>query len=205
MRAKPMKRSLGVLSLFAAGGCCHPGASAEVPVSLRPQEASQWCWAASGQMVMETLHHGQNQCTQVNHQLNRSDCGCSQCSVAAPAATSVACDQSGWPEFEDYGFRSHHTRDEALSWDQLRKQVSDEPSCDNKPFAFTWRWPGGGGHMMVVNGYRVIDGERYVSVIDPWAPCHGDESLFTYDYYVALSGHHTHWDDYYDISYRSGR
>jgi hypothetical protein len=189
---------LVALLAVAVGGCCRPDAAAEVPVALRPQEASLWCWAASGQMVMEALHHGQSQCAQVNRRLGRSDCACNQCS-AGP--TSLDCDQNGWPEFGRYGFTSRHTRDAPLSWDTLKEQVSDEPSCRNKPFAFTWRWPGGGGHMMVANGYRVVDGERYVSVLDPWAPCHGDESLFTYDYYVALPGDHTHWDDYYDVRY----
>jgi hypothetical protein len=189
---------LVVGALLAAGACCKPGAAAQRPVSLRPQEASQWCWAASGQMVMETLHHGTNQCTQVNRALGRTDCACNACG-AGPA--SMECDQNGWPEFSAYGFTSRHTRDEALSWDKVKKQVSDEPSCENKPFAFTWRWPGGGGHMMVANGYSVVDGERYVSVVDPWMPCQGDESLITYDYFVAAPGDHTHWDDYYDVTY----
>ena len=27
------------------------------------------------------------------------------------------------------------------------------------------------------------------------------EKFVTYDYYVAVAGHHTHWDDYYNIRY----
>ena len=30
---------------------------------------------------------------------------------------------------------------------------------------------------MVANGYDEVDGERYVSIVDPWAPCAGDELM----------------------------
>ena len=53
---------------------------------------------------------------------------------------------------------------------------------------------------MVANGYAVINGDRYVSILDPWAPCQGDLRLITYDFYNESAGDHTHWNDYYDVT-----
>ena len=190
--------ALRILALLALSGCCRPGLSSQVPVALRAQEAQNWCWAASGQMVMETLHHGTNQCSQVNARLGVSDCACNGCNGGS---VSAECDATGWPQFDRYGFTARHTTNEALTWDQLRSQVSNGPSCKNRPFAFTWRWEGGGWYRRVSKGVDWVDGERFVSVVDPWAPCAGDELIVSYDYYVAEPGDHSHWDDYYDVEY----
>jgi hypothetical protein len=56
--------------------------------------------------------------------------------------------------------------------------------------------------MMVVKGYVDLAIGRYVVMLDPWSPCVGDERIITYDYYVESPGHHTHWDDYYDVTRR---
>jgi hypothetical protein len=168
------------------------------PVTLRPQETSMWCWAASGQMVMETLGHGQSQCTQANNRFGHTDCPCHQCTSPT---SSPPCVTGGWPEFNKYGFTFKTTSDAALSWSDVRLQVSNKPNCKNKPFAYSWHWPGGGGHMMVANGYAVVGGANYVSILNPWAPCTGDEELITYDFFVDSPGDHTHWNDYYDVTY----
>ena len=64
--------------------------------------------------------------------------------------------------------------------------------------AFTWAWTGGGGHMMVANGFASIGGTNYVSILDPLAPCQGDARIITYAAYVSGGGY-THWDDFYSI------
>jgi Papain-like cysteine protease AvrRpt2 len=147
-----------------------------------------WCWAASGQMVMEFLGHGVSQCTEANNRFGRSDC--------CDSSTPQACIQGGWPEFDKYGFTFKTTSNEPLTWEQVQQQIY----CQKKPFAFSWHWDGGGGHMMVVIGYTTIDGTTYVTVNDPWAPNVGDQSIKTYAAYVSGSGY-THWNDYYDVTY----
>jgi hypothetical protein len=39
---------------LAMGACCNPPAEESLGVTLRAQETSMWCWAASGQMVMDS-------------------------------------------------------------------------------------------------------------------------------------------------------
>lgn len=187
-----LKRVLaGLLAVVVLAACACPD-NRLLSVTLRPQETSMWCWAASGQMVMEFLGHNVSQGVQANTRFGRTDC------TNSPVPN--ACIMGGWPQFDQYDFTSVHTSDAALSWDQVKGQICGS----GRPFAFSWHWPGGGGHMMVVVGYKTMSGVQYVEVNDPWPPnvgTSGNAAIQTYSYYVASAGHHTHWDDYYDVTY----
>ena len=59
---------MGCLSLaIIYASCCNPGIIGSQPVTLRPQETNMWCWAASGQMVMDFLGNNVSQCVQANN------------------------------------------------------------------------------------------------------------------------------------------
>jgi hypothetical protein len=165
-------------------------------VAPHPQEAQNWCWAASAQMVLEYLGHSQSQCHQVNDRLQRTDCSCSLCSPGG--GQDPACDMPNWPDFDKYGFTSDQTRDAPLSWDELRVQLSREKNCKKTPFLVTWRHRGGGGHMVVATGYKTIDGVNYVDLLDPWLPCLGDVRTIPYEEYVE-NEFDKHWIDFYNI------
>jgi hypothetical protein len=175
-----------------AAAVCTPLAESHLAVTLRPQQTNMWCWAASGQMVMEFLGVSVQQCTEANNEFGRTDC----CNTP----TSSGCISGGWPEFDKYGFTYQRTSDSALTWDQVRAETSNSAGCDQRPFAFSWHWPGGGGHMMVAIGYQTVNNVNYVEINDPWAPNVGDHRFITYDFYVASPGDHTHWDDFYKIT-----
>jgi len=81
-----------------------------------------------------------------------------------------------------------------LSWSQVQDQLGNK----KKPFAFSWHWNGGGGHMMAAIGYKTLNGTNYVEVNNPWPPNQGDVYFHTYDDYVSGSDH-THWNDYYNV------
>jgi hypothetical protein len=185
---------LAPLSLLA--GCCRPPNIASVPTDLDGQQTSMWCWAASGQMTMNYLHPASNvqQCDEANKRFGLSDC----CNSPVPNA----CVNGGWPEYEKYNFKADTTANSPLTWDQLKSQIY----CSKKPFAFSWHWNGGGGHMMVATGYVTIDGTDYVSVNNPWPPASGVQEVYTYDKYVGGPSYdHTHWNDYFNISYAGGQ
>ena len=164
----------------------------DLSVGMISQETPMWCWAASGQMTMAYLGGTVNQCTQVNKRLGRTDC----CSVTRcpPATATGDCVKGGWPEYSKYGFSSSNTSGSALSYNALAGEFNA-----NRPVAFTWAWVGGGGHMMVARGVRVVGGVQYVAIRDPLPPCTGTSNLITYAEYVQRAGSHTHWDDYYNI------
>jgi hypothetical protein len=187
---------------------CCPKASQSLVVTLHPQETSMWCWAASGQMVMDYLGHNVSQCVQANNRFGRNDC----CTIdLCPPPTETACPTpgwhpcacGGWPEFGKYNFSFNRTTSAALSWEDLKKQISSGSNCEEKPFCFTWKWNGGGGHVMVAIGYTTIDGVNFVEINDPWSPCVGDHRFITYNAYVS-GPTYTHWDDFYDITYQGG-
>jgi hypothetical protein len=167
---------------------CVATRRSKLTVNLRRQQARQWCWAASAQMVMEYLGKVISQCDQVNKQLMRNDC----CSDSIPDD----CDLTGWPEFGEYGFDYHKTDEAALSWEEVKAQLADNP-CRFTPFAFSWKSYGGGGHMMVATGYYIDPdtGKRTIEVNDPEQKI----ARVTYEEYVGLN-ENTHWDDFYDIT-----
>lgn len=179
---------LAALAVISAG-CCNPPVIASQTVTLHPQQTSMWCWAASGEMVMDFLGHDCQQCDEANKEFGRTDC----CDHPVPGA----CVNGGWPQFDKYNFSFSQTSDAPLSWDDVRGQIF----CQKKPFAFSWHWTGGGGHMMVVTGYVTIDTTNYVSINDPWAPNVGNQRVITYDDYVSGSDH-THWNDFYNVTYK---
>jgi hypothetical protein len=169
---------------------------ATVDVPTLAQQASNWCWAASGQMTMRYLGHDVSQCTEANNRFGLTTC-CQN--------NSGSCNNGGWPEYEKYGFTATQTSDAALTW----KQVQSEIYCAKRPIAFSWHWPGGGGHMMVLKGYLVVNNVKYVDVNDPEPYTNlqtldgGTETIMTYDRYVSDTDH-THWNDYYNITYKGG-
>ena len=192
---------VAALLLLSFGCVCNRPPISSLPATLHPQETSMWCWAASGQMVMDYLGHNVTQCVQANKRFNRNDCPCSQCTSPV---SNPPCVEGGWPEFGKYGFTFQTTSNAPLTWDSLRDEVANAQYCGKRPFAFSWHWPEGGGHMMVVNGYVTVQGTNYVSILDPWAPCQGDARIITYDFYNTSPGDHTHWDDYYNVRYTGG-
>ena len=109
-----MAHGMALATLVALSGCCRPEVMATQPVTLRPQETSMWCWAASGEMAMDFLGTDVTQCDQANRRFGRNDC----CNNPVPGA----CVNGGWPEFNKYAFNVEHTTDAALTWAQVQSE-----------------------------------------------------------------------------------
>ncbi len=153
-------------------------------VKLFPQLTNMWCWAASGQMMMDYLGKNVDQCTQANQRFGLTTC----CNTPTPSD----CVKGGWPNFPNWGFSVDTTTwGTALSFSQLKQQIDN-----NQPVGFSWGWTGGGGHMMVARGY--MNSPQLVLINNPWAPNVGDIKWITYSDYVSGSNH-VHWRDYYNL------
>jgi len=165
---------------------CNPPSEWYLSVTLRGQETSSWCWAASGEMIMEHMGASIEQCDEANKRFGRNDC-CER--------LPWECINGGWPEFTKYGFTSSHTSNTALKWKQVKGQIY----CEKKPFAFSWKYHGGGGHMMVAIGYTMFEGTSwvYVNNPEPWGV--GNTEWIPYESYVSGS-YYSHWDDFYDVT-----
>ncbi len=185
-----------------------------LPVTTQWQETSEWCWAASGQMIMNLLgaaHIPPNvpQCYEANQEFGRTDC----CSCPTPSA----CAQPGWPQFDTWGFNSTQTSwGTPLTWSEVVGQIDA-----GKPFMFSWAWNGGGAHAMVAKGYKSgfllpPFSQQWVIVANPWGPqgrCGpggnasgpfgGDLEIDTYAEFVGGPGYdHTHGADIYNVVHK---
>ena len=98
---------------------CDASPSASLKVTLRPQETKMWCWAASGQMVMEYLGRKVAQCEEANHRFGRDDC-CPSAGAEVPSDCVIG----GWAEYKKWGFSFKKTTNYALTWDELVAQLS---------------------------------------------------------------------------------
>jgi hypothetical protein len=167
---------------------------ASLNVRLVGQETELWCWAASTEMIVEFLDPAQDvkQCDEASNQDPPKLC--------CGATMEDGCINGGWPDFGRYKFNATRTSSQALPWDTICEQIARKKA----PIAFSWKWTGGGGHMMVIVGYSLVGDQKYLTVYDPLPPTEGGAagghliSAMTYEQYVQ-SDDHTHWDDFYDI------
>jgi hypothetical protein len=192
-----------ILSRCANSITCTPNPdSSTLNMTVIHQEEGNWCWAACGEMVMEKLKRANiDQCDEANRRLGRNDC-CPPPGIPRPSA----CNKTGWPQFESYDLKADTTFCQALSWEDIKKQID----CKKKPFCWTMRFTDDtsecgdinsgtdtSGHMMVISGYKIDEnGVNVLKVLDP-----DDSSAFfiNYSQYVCGPGY-GHWNDFYNIS-----
>jgi hypothetical protein len=180
-----------------------------VPASLFWQETDEWCWAASGEMMMSYAGpRNVPQCYQANQRFGRTDC----CNCPTP----IACAQPGWPQFDAWGYNFKETpSDTALGWTQLTGEINAE-----RPIWFAWGWNGGGGHALVARGYEEINilffQEKLVFVDNPWpwqgrcgagntsGPFGGDSlEIDSYGDFVGGPGYdHVTWSNIYQVAHK---
>jgi chitodextrinase len=184
-----------------SSGACQDTAPppSGLDVTLYPQIESNWCWAASGEMVMTFLGAPVEQCAEANDLAGRTDC----CTSATSEAN--ACNVTGWPDWTFWGFKYSATTDgTALTFAQLQAEIAAR-----RPVGFSWHWSSGGGHYMVAIGAEVDEnGVEWVTVNDPWSPNVGEQVVLTYEDYVSgpagvdatATTSYTHWLDQYGIA-----
>jgi hypothetical protein len=146
-------------------------------VPLDDQQQTNWCWAASTQMVVQYFGNPISQCQVVNTVKGLTNCcgyaNMSMVPETGDAGNCIGCDCGGGGVYAPFG-RSAKNSSSPLSWEQLQNALA----CTNTPVVFAWAWCGGGGHVMVVTGYDSTSGTDNVWVDNPEDP---DPELMTYD------------------------
>jgi hypothetical protein len=221
--------AIGVTALLAVPVSGRE-ACQERTLSLRyaPQtdSAHNWCWAASGQMLMELLGWDPTeacQCRQAEEVLGVEGC-CSGSGSCLPAAQVPArCDVPRWPAFVEkpkrYPFEFRTTCDGfperldddgcdrmPLGWHDLTAEI-----CKGRPVLAALRPRGSEvGHLVVVKGFSTHPRPR-VLVVDPRSLCPPDRDCegeldegfwLPYEEYAAGWGGLVHWVDFYGIRRR---
>lgn len=190
-------------------------AADELSVYLYPQQRSNWCWAASAEMIAGYYDDAYlSQCSLANESTGNTDC----CTNAAHAQDPSVCNKAG----SLYAALSRHnftltetaqlscpnpecskgvckactaTRNAALSFAQLTAELTA-----NRPVGFLWHWNGGGAHFQVAVGSWVdINGQQWVSVDNPLPVNTGTQLDLTYTDWVSSPGNYAHYADDYNI------
>jgi hypothetical protein len=185
--------------------------------------SNNWCWAASGQMIMERLGEAPSvacQCRQAEEVLGAQGCCAIAESCVPPEALPSRCDEPRWPAFVERPDR--YTFDYRTTCDALPGR-QDADSCEARPLPWTslvaeicagrpviaaLRPRGSSlGHTVVVKGFSTRPAPR-VLVLDPKRicplarECEGelDEGLWlSYEEYAAGWGGMVHWVDFFGI------
>jgi hypothetical protein len=165
---KPAARAAAAAGGAAGGAATWQKLDADIPI----QEQGNWCWAATSLGVHKYYDRSDNttQCQAANLILGRNDA----CNNPVPAAANVPhfLDDS----FNDFGNMSGSIVGGTLSFADVKGQVDA-----GRPLGTRIGWAGGGGHFMVIEGYR--DGgtaaTREVAIHDPIF----GESQYVYDSY----------------------
>ena len=185
--------------------------------------ANNWCWAATGQMIMELLGEPPNeacQCQQAEEVLGVKGCCVTPSSCLPVDDLPARCDRPRWPAFVEKP--DHYSFAYTTTCDGL-KDRQDDPACERKPLDWmrlttelcagrpviaALRSRGSTrGHTVVVKGFSSRP-ERRVLVVDPvrlcpsGRDCEGelDEGFWlSYEEYLAGWGGLQHWVDFYGI------
>jgi hypothetical protein len=146
MRIPLMSSYMGLLILAMAFG--HSRAQSKyLSVPLYPQEANNWCWAASDQMVLAYYSYYIPQCMVVENQLHSGCC---------PSTPGGSCDVPG-----DSHIQSYLPKAVKVAGPLGFGQIMDEINA-NRPILFSKDWTNG-GHLMVATGYKLTPtGIKYV-------------------------------------------
>ncbi|MEO6692694.1 MAG: papain-like cysteine protease family protein [Saprospiraceae bacterium] len=185
-----MKKSINILNLLKfvsiysilITGCSsgpaytHTPSEYSLPVKYCAQKQQYWCWAACSEMVMKYLdtnnvHVIYEQCALAHSTLDVTQRNLPCC---VSGNLDNACNHTNWPVFEECGFsciNTDETRD-YFSWEDMCQQIDS-----SKPICLTWNWNCGGAHMIVMDGYKIVEDELFVHLLDPYA---GFDSLYMY-------------------------
>jgi len=185
--------------------------------------AENWCWAASGQMVMEWLREQPEktcQCRQAGQVLGVKGCCASSSSCLPAEDVPRECDEPRWPAFAEapatYRYDYKTTCDglpnrqddlacegKPLGWHDLANEL-----CAGRPVLASFRSRGSPrGHMVVVKGFSTHPSRRVLltdprQLCPPGRDCEGeiDEGFWlSYEEFAAGWGGRAHWVDFYGI------
>jgi hypothetical protein len=204
---------LGLILVASVAACPRPLAAqfySEVNVPLIGQETNSWCWAASGQMVMQYFGYYVPQCVQATFQFGQS-MGVDCCTLPTPSV----CISGGQVVISHYGFNYNQLG--GTSW-LTPAQIEDQIFWQAEPWIINPNGPGF-GHVIVGVGYwnftNISPKMFFIGINDPWpqnpsfnsqgqatGPVVGEFYLETYEAYahgVWEGVAHTEGWDIYNI------
>lgn len=186
LRLKPSLVTASAAAVLAAGALTSAPAAAQVvapqaaspvrysdgavalPISPQAQQQSNWCWAATGGTIAAYKGSSVSQNTFCNLAFGRST------STNCPnSQATLANDQRA---FSALGIRPGSYINGRVSYSGVANEINS-----NRPILTRIQWSSGGGHMMVISGFRASD--QTVEWYDPW-PSSQRLNVGSYGYYA---------------------
>jgi hypothetical protein len=129
-----------------------------VSISVQHQLQTNWCWAACSTSASAFYDPASTwgQCGIVNAELKENGC----CGSGSSPKCNV-------PWYLDRALKRTgnfaRKSDGPARWETVRAEIDA-----NRPVGVRIGWFGGGGHFVMITGYRAAGGAREVDVQDPW-------------------------------------
>ena len=126
-----------------------------MPFQIQTQKQDQWCWAAVSASI---------------HQYFSGEAAFSQCEIAHRVLNTACCDNPttcNTPAFLEDALDKIGKRGDvlpgSLPFGKIMEQIDR-----GMPIGVRIGWFGGGGHFVVIRGYRNPAGAELLSIADPW-------------------------------------
>ena len=136
-----------------------PSSSQSVDLNIRhvAQRQSNWCWAASAQMVLEHCGRIASQCEIANRLLAKYIC------CVLPKLCNVGCNSGGVSQIYNlFGIGSTYSVG-TLPFASIQAEINA-----NRPVEVGVAWDGGGGgHLAIISGWEQDTSGDWVRVNDP--------------------------------------
>ena len=175
-----MNKKLSAALLLSLAAFASSATAGVLSVGLKQQEHSNWCWAASSQMVFGWFGKSYTQCSLANYSFGINYACGNATFYWNSNANSPNSAQAITQVLNAGGVSAYRTG--ALSQSALQSKIDA-----SKPFIIGWYWTSGGGHAVVVKGYS----GNYVYFNDPW-PGNGS---YTRTYSATVSASDRSWGD----------
>jgi len=191
MKRTTLAATLLILSLGLMVASAPPAQARRLPLPLRCQEQTQWCWAACSQSILDYYGTSVEQCSLATWACDwRVWCNpCLDCCTYP--AHSNCCNRPN-AMYGIYGsiltilrdFGAIHSTGSAsvLSQAEVEAEIAD-----NRPFVIRWEWSNGNGHFIVGHGYD--DETANLHYMDPWPVNDCDYHIASYAWVKQGGGH----------------
>lgn len=172
------KLSTALLLAMTAIGTASAGV---LSVPTYYQEHSNWCWAASAQMILKFHNKSVAQCSMANYSF-----GINYACGNTTFYWNSRANQGNWNYYVDdmmnyyWGSTRFYQQNGSITQSSLQTRINA-----SKPFIMSWRWSSGGAHDVVVKGYS----GSYVYFNDPW------DGNYTRTYAATVSASDRRWED----------